>query len=892
MEKSSENNLKVVARFRPLISIELELPETKELSLNYVNETTVAVPKVLDDYEYFNFDKVFPSSATQSEIFEFVGVPIIDDVLTGYNGTVFAYGQTGSGKTYTMMGSNVHDEVNSGIIPRALNLIFQSLTAAENEAEYTVKCSMLEIYKETLKDLLGNSGELKIKQDKSKGIYVEGLTEVYVVCEEETLEVLSTGESNRTVASTKMNNASSRSHQLFMVEILQKLPNGSEKKGRLNLVDLAGSEKINQTGVTGNKLEEAKKINLSLSALGNVIKALTDKAEHIPYRDSKLTRLLQESLGGNFKTTLIVNCSPHPRNVDDTINTLKFAQRAKTIKNKAVVNIKKSPEAYMRIIRELQIQLADALKEVQILKEKSSGNSPISFNRNDEKSPTNLSLESKFSEIRIGDNKIEEKLKIDELYEKLNSVKQDQEHSANRVLELEQELDREHKKLMKVEKENFELTEKYGSLLNNQLKAGQSESFYQEKNRNLQKQIEILEFHLQRINEKYAESLFKLNNGETITEWEFTDMSKFLLDKNAKLPIYTEEDSLEVVNTSELNIDIPIQESILLKNDRYASGLCQKIEEKSKVNKDLMIFELRKQFIQSGIANCELSRAYFDLLWKYKLLREKMNLRSKVIKSQKQRISVLENVASSLSSSYAKLVEIIEKLEKNHFEAAVEQPVRSRMVRFVKPQVTVAPNAAPNELIRRKKRTGTVAFTNFMPKNPRNSFNMPQEQSNKYLYLESSLQNQIMFNDQLKKSNDTILAERNSYKKLLDELIVENQKIYFSEKDRWRQFLDDFKSNCEEELVRKQVEINKLNEILGRWMHKYMELEETCGVKGKKVLTKDHKNKLIELVDQTKIQFRPSKLQITESPLHCRFKSSSSTQVSNIFGDVSPPSFD
>ena len=885
MEKSSENNLKVVARFRPLINIELELAETQELQLKYVNETTVAVPKVMEDYEYFNFDKVFPSSATQQEIFEFVGVPIIEDVLTGYNGTVFAYGQTGSGKTYTMMGSNVSDETNSGIIPRALSLIFQSLASATNETEFTVKCSMLEIYKETLKDLLGHSGELKIKQDKRKGIYIEGLTEVYVVCEEETLEVLTTGESNRTVASTKMNSASSRSHQIFMVEILQKLPNGSEKKGKLNLVDLAGSEKISQTGVTGNKLEEAKKINLSLSALGNVIKALTDKAEHIPYRDSKLTRLLQESLGGNFKTTLIVNCSPHPRNVEDTLNTLKFAQRAKTIKNKAVVNIKKSPEAYMRIIKELQIQLADVLKELTMYK---SGCSPILLTKTDEKSPVDLSLESKFSEIRIGDQKIEERLRIDELYDKLNSLKQDQEHSASRVQELEEELDREHKKMMKVEKENFELTEKYGNLLNNQLKVGQSESFYSEKNRSLHKQVEVLKYHLERITEKYTENLSKLKNGETITEWEFTDMSKFLIDKNAKLPIYTEEDSLEVVNTSEFNIDIPIHESILLKNDRYANGLCQKIEDKSKVNMELLIFELKKQFIQSGILNCELSRSYFDLLWKYKLLREKLNLRSKVIKSQKQRITVLENVATSLSNSYAKLVEIIQKLESNAHEVPVEQPVRRNMVRFVKPQNTIA----PNEMIRKKKRTGTVAFTNFMPSNLRNSFNIALEPNNKYLFLESSLQNQIMFNDQLKKSNDTITVERNSYKKLLDELINENQKIYLKEKERWKQFLDEFKFSCEEELVRKQVELNKLNEILGRWMHKYMELEEIYGVKGAKILSTEYKEKIKDLVDQTQIQFRPKKLQLSESPLHCRFKSTSSTQVSNIFGDISPPSFD
>jgi hypothetical protein len=178
-----------------------------------------------------------------------------------------------------------------------------------------------------------------------------------VVCCEELLEIIALGESVRTVAATKMNKTSSRSHQIVILEICQKFSNGSEKKGKLNLVDLAGSEKISRTGVTGTNLEEAKKINLSLSSLGNVIHALTLGAEHIPYRDSKLTRLLQESLGGNYKTTLIVACSPHPSNWEDTINTLKFAQRAKTIKNKAKINLRRSPAEYMRMINALKEEL-------------------------------------------------------------------------------------------------------------------------------------------------------------------------------------------------------------------------------------------------------------------------------------------------------------------------------------------------------------------------------------------------------------------------------------------------------------------------------------------------------------------------------------------------------
>ena len=503
---SGEGNLKVIARFRPLINIELELSETKELEIKYLDDCTVGIPKMANDYETFSFDRVFSLKATQEEIFEFVGKPILSDVLTGYNGTVFAYGQTGSGKTFTMMGGS--EPETKGIIPRAISFIFQSLTESATEIEYTIKCSMLEIYKETLKDLIGSRGELKIKQDKRKCIFVEGLTEVYVVCEEEILEILALGESNRTVASTKMNTASSRSHQLFMIELTQKLPNDSEKRGILNLVDLAGCEKISQTGVTGNKLEEAKKINLSLSALGNVIKSLTDHAEHIPYRDSKLTRLLQESLGGNYKTTLIVNCSPHPRNVEDTINTLKFAQRAKTIKNKATVNIKKSAEAYMRIIEELKKQLAMTIKELEAYK---SGRPIVHEQIINEKLAT--VAENEFSDI-----KIEDVGKVEELVETINSLKQDQEHSSNKIKELLEEVDYERKKRVKNEKECFEHTLKYNKLIEVGYKQQKNDNFYKDENESLKKQIDVLKFHLKIMNDRYADSLEKLRIGDEIKE--------------------------------------------------------------------------------------------------------------------------------------------------------------------------------------------------------------------------------------------------------------------------------------------------------------------------------------------------------------------------------------
>lgn len=345
-------NVKVIGRFRPIIAFEKEFGESSLLKLTFPNEQTVLIPQG-DDYENYQCDRMFDSESTQHEVYDFIGHPTVSDVLEGYNGTIFAYGQTGSGKTHTMIG-NIYDPQMRGVIPRAISHIFQSASVAPLDIEFTLKCSMLEIYKEKLRDLLGTSAFLKIKECPRRGVYVDGLSEVFVASESELFDVIETGEKARTVASTRMNQVSSRSHQLFTLEIKQKLPNDTEKKGVLNLIDLAGSEKIKDTGVTGSNLEESKKINLSLSALGNVIHALTCLSEHIPYRDSKLTRLLQESLGGNFKTALIVTCSPLLRSLEETLNTLKFAQRAKRIKTHAKINIKNNAEGYLKIIEELK----------------------------------------------------------------------------------------------------------------------------------------------------------------------------------------------------------------------------------------------------------------------------------------------------------------------------------------------------------------------------------------------------------------------------------------------------------------------------------------------------------------------------------------------------------
>ena len=293
-------------------------------------------------------------------MFDFSIRPTVDDILNGYNGTVFAYGQTGAGKSYTMMGSDISDEDQRGIIPRIVEQMFTSILSSPGNIEYTVGVSYMEIYMERIRDLLmPQNDNLPIHEEKSRGVYVKGLMQLYVSSVQDVYEVLRRGGAARATAATNMNQESSRSHSIFVITINQKnTDSGSAKSGQLFLVDLAGSEKVGKTGASGQTLEEAKKINKSLSALGMVINSLTDgKSTHIPYRDSKLTRILQESLGGNSRTTLIINCSPSSFNGDETISTLRFGVRAKAIKNKAKINAELSPVELKQLLKKSQTQV-------------------------------------------------------------------------------------------------------------------------------------------------------------------------------------------------------------------------------------------------------------------------------------------------------------------------------------------------------------------------------------------------------------------------------------------------------------------------------------------------------------------------------------------------------
>eukprot|EP01116_Phalansterium_solitarium_P010838 TRINITY_DN261_c0_g2_i1.p1 TRINITY_DN261_c0_g2~~TRINITY_DN261_c0_g2_i1.p1 ORF type:complete len:669 (-),score=247.21 TRINITY_DN261_c0_g2_i1:303-2309(-) len=369
--------VKVIVRMRPFNTREKNLEcacciemDTSRGAVSIIN------PKDAKDRKDFSFDACFDMSSEQAPVYAEVGFPLVKNVLNGFNGTIFAYGQTGCGKSFSMTGV-LGDAKLKGIIPRSFDQVFdQVANNTDPNLSYLVRISYLEIYNEDIRDLLSDDVDkkLELKENPEVGVYVKDLGSFVVKDYPEVDKWMEFGNSQRSVGATAMNATSSRSHSIFMVnmETCEKDSKGEDhiRVGKLNLVDLAGSERQSKTEASGQRLKEAAKINLSLSALGNVISALVDgKSTHVPYRDSKLTRLLQDSLGGNAKTVMLTAVSPADNNYEEGLSTLRYANRAKNIKNKPKIN--EDPKDAM--IRQFQ----DEIKKLKEMLERKGMGLPV-----------------------------------------------------------------------------------------------------------------------------------------------------------------------------------------------------------------------------------------------------------------------------------------------------------------------------------------------------------------------------------------------------------------------------------------------------------------------------------------------------------------------------------
>ncbi|CAI0447596.1 unnamed protein product, partial [Linum tenue] len=372
-----DNNVQVIIRMRPLSGSEISQQGHKTCVRR---ESPQVIAWTGPPESRYTFDLVADENVSQEQMFKVAGLPMVENCMGGYNSCMFAYGQTGSGKTYTMLGDieggTRRHSVHCGMTPRVFEYLFSRIqkekdVRKDEKLKFVCKCSFLEIYNEQILDLLDpSSNNLQIREDVKKGVYVENLKEVEVTSARDVIQQLIEGAANRKVAATNMNHASSRSHSVFTCIIESKWESQGvthHRFARLNLVDLAGSERQKSSGAEGERLKEATNINKSLSTLGLVIMNLVSisngKSLHVPYRDSKLTFLLQDSLGGNSKTIIVANISPALCNSLETLGTLKFAQRAKFIKNNAIVNEDTSGD-----VIGMRMQIQQLKKEVSHLR--------------------------------------------------------------------------------------------------------------------------------------------------------------------------------------------------------------------------------------------------------------------------------------------------------------------------------------------------------------------------------------------------------------------------------------------------------------------------------------------------------------------------------------------
>ncbi|XP_054633535.1 kinesin-like protein KIF3B [Dunckerocampus dactyliophorus] len=365
---SNCESIKVVVRCRPMNEKERAATFASVVSVDVkLGQIIVRNPRDSSTSKVFTFDSVYDWKSKQMELYDESFRPLVDSVLQGFNGTIFAYGQTGTGKTYTMEGVRNNPE-RRGVIPNSFDHIFGHISRSQNQ-QYLVRASYLEIYQEEMRDLLSRdqSRPLELRERPDTGVYVKNLSSFVTRSKEEIENVMNVGNQNRSVGATNMNEHSSRSHAIFVitVECSELKVDGENhiRVGKLNLVDLAGSERQTKTGAQGERLKEATKINLSLSALGNVISALVDgRSSHIPYRDSKLTRLLQDSLGGNARTVMVANIGPASYNVEETLTTLQYSNRAKNIQNTPCVN-EDPKDAQLRRFQEEIARLKEQLEK-------------------------------------------------------------------------------------------------------------------------------------------------------------------------------------------------------------------------------------------------------------------------------------------------------------------------------------------------------------------------------------------------------------------------------------------------------------------------------------------------------------------------------------------------
>ena len=798
--ESSFDNLRVSIRVRPPLnretqegipfrSIAIVSEDHKSISLaEYVGAELSELERQrqwieepsLFHLHRFTFDSIFDMDSLQEDVYNITAKQAVQSVLEGYNSTIFCYGQTGTGKTYTMEGFTYESKnPNRGIIQRTIQDIFNFIeTTSDENTKFIIRCSFLQIYNENISDLLkSDKKNLQIREDKKKGIYVDLLSEWAVRSPLDLYALLRRGGGARTTSATYMNDVSSRSHAVFQITVEQmttdmelKDNKAQIKVGKLNLVDLAGSERIRITGTRGQQLEESKKINKSLLCLGNVINALTDKKgkNYIPYRDSKLTRLLQDSLGGNCKTTMIATISPSEDAFSESLSTLYFAQRAKKIKNRPIINEDVNNRA---LIRKYENELKNLRSELE-LKNKMLKNNGLVMQLQEEKEQALMDKNNALQELEIASKKYiierEEKLKLEKKIQMMS----------------EQMITGGHKKI--------EETPQFQNALKNQIKLYENKIIEIEKQR-----AQLEEDKLE--NQEYKEILIQQKNIMNELSYKLNERDEKIAqlqndlensEKNEK-NLQNRVQILEQILTEKkipFNINLD-NNSSLKKNQNFSSSyLPYEVETNSKE------FEGRPIIMLSS--------------------KEKINELRSIISEQENKIHFLDIVSQKFinlmnSDGNIDIIKLMKQMENSkdlYQKIDLLEKENQKLKNELNEQKNYINNFNTNRINNYRSNNNYIINNNSNNKNKKEEMNILSNYNYNYNNkTEDNKNNNIVTSNNIKDTNNNNLYKHNSIKGIsFTPYIQKNNNLNFN-------YNDDYDNNMKNNNIQNLSEKNRVN---------------------------------------------------------------------------------
>ncbi|CAD8186553.1 unnamed protein product [Paramecium pentaurelia] len=806
-------NIRVLVRVRPL-----NYRETHLGANSCVTTTNNSI--ILDNKKEYNYDHVLGINSTQEQVFDKIGMSTLESFLNGLNCCIFAYGQTGAGKTYTMQGKGLddlkNDEIHLGLQPRLIQKLFLDLP---KENTCSIKCTYLEIYNEQLIDLLNDAKPqtLTIRED-SKRVYVENLTEIAVSSYNDVLSLLQRGINNRHVSATQMNLESSRSHSVFTIQFEQRTKGMYTRRSKLNFVDLAGSERQKLTAATGERLKEAANINKSLTVLGLVINSLAENPKRfIPYRDSKLTFLLRESLGGNSKTVMIATISEASSSFQETLGTLKFASRAKNIRNQAIVNeevggnLESLKAEIKRLKNELQQQNSNSeifpkkQKEVELISQISSLNSQLNESELfQEQLSKELKQMKEYYESRI--------VELEEHNEQNNeSIKID--HS-NRDLLLQQAIEIQR-----------ELRHKNEILNQRILELSQEDTILKHRRNEQQLIITQLEQTLQEVQKDKELLIAEMENQQSIIEKYENQLDTFQEDKSQQVQ--------ELENKiAELNDQLQLYKDQM---DTDAQTIEFQSDEISRLQQEIEQIKVELENLQSN----------------FNSLQEQSKDKENLIQEQVKELIKYRKLSNVKSKKFLKSLKVLKKEKENYHNLEIRQ---LDFLQELNQQMELEQTIPTNQSIQVAVKQKFENIQNLLNNEIQMTMQLNKEKEN-YINLYNETQR---FLDNISKENDVLKLEleKNKVNKEAVQKYMQLKDEFMYQKEKLGKFLDSF-DIINQKLIMKENEIIKLkSELKLEQTQRAKALEEIDKLRTAKIELSNTKNELQQTIQQMQMNIQ------------------------------------